>query len=61
MTFVAGLTRRGKIAPFVIGGPIDSAAFEICVDRVLVPELRDGDAVIMDDLSSRKGPRARAD
>jgi hypothetical protein len=27
-TFVAGLTRRGMIAPFVIGGPINRVAFE---------------------------------
>ena len=38
-TFVAGLTRRGMIAPFVIGGPINRAAFETYVERVLVPEL----------------------
>ena len=36
-TFVAGLTRRGMIAPFVIGGPINRDAFETDVQRVLVP------------------------
>lgn len=33
-TFVAGLTRRGMIAPFVIGGPLNRAAFETCIARV---------------------------
>lgn len=59
-TFVAGLTRRGMVAPFVIGGPINRAAFEAYVERVLVPDLRPGDVVIMDNLSSRKGPKVRA-
>ncbi len=58
-TFVAGLTRRGMIAPFVIGGPINRDAFETYVARVLVPELRPGDVVIMDNLSSHKGPKVR--
>ncbi|SDY01006.1 Transposase [Albimonas donghaensis] len=59
-TFVAGLTRRGMIAPFVIGGSINRAAFEAYVERVLVPDLRPGDIVVMDNLSSHKGPRVRA-
>ncbi len=58
-TFVAGLTLRGMIAPFVLDGPINRLAFEIYVDKVLVPELRAGDIVVMDTLSSHKGPRVR--
>jgi transposase len=53
-TFVAGLTLRGMIAPFVLDGPINRLAFETYVERVLVPELRPGDIVIMDNLSSHK-------
>ncbi len=34
-------------------------AFETCVEKVLVPELRSGDIVIMDNLSSHKGPGVR--
>lgn len=59
-TIVAGLTRRGMVAPFVIGGPINRDAFETYVARVLVPELRLGDVVVMDNLSSHKGARVRA-
>ena len=58
-TFVAGLTTRGMIAPFVLDGPINRDAFETYVEKVLVPELQPGDIVIMDNLSSHKGPRVR--
>ena len=58
-TFVAGLTAKGIIAPFVLDGPINRAAFEVYVDKVLVPDLRPGDIVVMDNLSSHKGPRVR--
>ena len=58
-TFVAGLTLRGMIAPFVLDGPINRLAFETYVEKVLVPELRTGDIVIMDNLSSHKGARVR--
>ena len=58
-TFVAGLTLRGTIAPFVLDGPINGCAFETYVEKVLVPELRTGDIVTMDNLSSHKGTRVR--
>jgi transposase len=58
-TFVGALTLRGMIAPFVISGPINRAAFEAYVEAVLVPEPRPGDIVVMDNLSSHKGARAR--
>jgi len=48
------------IAPFVLSGPINRDAFETYVEKVLVPELRPGDMVIMDNLSSHKGPAVRA-
>ena len=58
-TFVGALTLRGMIAPFVLSGPINRDAFEAYVDSVLVPELRPGDIVVMDNLSSHKGPKVR--
>ncbi len=48
------------VAPFVIDGPINRDAFETYVDKVLVPELRPGDIVVMDNLSSHKGPKVPA-
>jgi len=59
-TFVAGLTTRGLIAPWVLDRPINRDAFETYVARVLAPELRPGDIVILDNLSSHKGPKVRA-
>jgi transposase len=59
-TFIAGLTTRGLIAPWVLDGPINRLAFETYVERVLVPGLVRGDMVIMDNLSSHKGPKVRA-
>ena len=47
------------IAPCVLSGPINRDAFEAYVEQILVPYLRPGDTVIMDKLSSHKGPRAK--
>ena len=58
-TFVAGLRNSGIVAPFVLDGPINRNAFEAYVEKVLAPELRPGDIVVMDNLSSHKGPRIR--
>ena len=55
-TFVAGLRQDGIVAPFVFDGPINRHSFETYVARVLVPDLRPGDIVILDNLSSHKGP-----
>ena len=43
----------------VLDGPINRHAFQAYVDQVLVPELRRGDVVVMDNLSSHKGPAIR--
>jgi transposase len=58
-TFIGALTMRGFIAPFVLDGPINRDAFETYVEQVLIPELRQGDIVIMDNLPSHKGQRVR--
>lgn len=56
---MAALTTRGMIAPWVLDGPINRAAFEVYVEKVLVPELPKGAIVVMDNLSSHTGPRVR--
>ena len=48
------------VAPMVLDGPINRDAFEAYVEQILVPDLRPGDVVVMDNLSSHKGPRVRA-
>ena len=55
-TFIAGLRRSGMVAPFVIDCPVNRQVFETYIEKVLVPELRPGDIVIMDNLGSHKGP-----
>ncbi len=55
-TFLAGLRADRLAAPFVIGGP----SFHVYVERVLVPVLRPGDLVVMDNLGSHKSPAVRA-
>ena len=59
-TLVAGLRMTGMVAPMVLDGPINGDWFEAYVRKVLVPELRSGDVVILDNLSSHKGARVRA-
>ena len=53
-TLVAGLRMTGMVAPMVLDGPINGDWFEAYVDQVLVPELKPGDVVVMDNLSSHK-------
>jgi transposase len=58
-TFIAGLRLTGIVAPMVLDGPINHDAFTAYAMHVLVPELRPGDVVIMDNLSSHKGRNIR--
>ena len=59
MTLVAGLRMTGMIAPMVLDGPINGDWFEAYVRQVLVPELKPGDVVVMDNLSSHKRAAVR--
>lgn len=59
-TFVAGLRHDGMVAPCVIDGAINGDVFVAYVEQVLVPELRPGDTVVMDNLSSHKITGVRA-
>lgn len=59
-TFVAGLRNTGMVAPMVLDGPINGSLFQDYVEQVLVPELRPGDIVVMDNLGSHKGAGVRA-
>jgi transposase len=59
LTFVAGLRCDGVIAPCLLDGPIDADSFFAWVEQLLVPTLRTGDIVVMDNLSSHKDPAIR--
>jgi transposase len=58
-TFVAGLRTSGIVAPMVLDGPINGDLFQTYVEQVLVPDLRPGDIVVMDNLGSHKGAGVR--
>lgn len=53
-TFVGALRAGGLCAPMVVDGGINGAVFLAYVRQVLVPTLREGDVVVMDNLSSHK-------
>lgn len=59
-TFVGGLRARGMTAPLVLDGPMNGEAFLAYVEQILVPTLKPGDIVIMDNLSSHKSPAVEA-
>ena len=53
-TFVAALRADGLVAPMVIDGAMNGDLFVAYTKQVLVPTLRAGDIVVMDNLSSHK-------
>jgi len=57
ITLVAGLRLSGLVAQKAFDRPINAASFEEWVEKYLVPSLSPGDIVVMDNLSSHKGPR----
>jgi transposase len=58
-TFLAALRHDGITAPCVIDGPINGETFFAYVEQVLLPTLRTGDIVIIDNLGSHKGNAIR--
>ena len=58
-TFLAALRHDRIDAPWLLEGPIDGESFTVYVEKVLVPTLRPGDIVIMDNLGSHKGKAVR--
>jgi transposase len=59
LTFLAALRRDRIEAPCVIDGPINGRSFLAYVEQMLVPTLRPGDIVVMDNLGSHKGQAVR--
>jgi len=59
LTFIAGLRQGEIVAPCVFDGPINAASFSAWVEQSLVPTLKPGDVVVLDNLSSHKAPSAR--
>ena len=59
MTFLAALRQDGLVAPCVFDGPINGQSFRAYVEQMLLPVLRPGDIVIMDNLGSHKSKAIR--
>lgn len=59
-TVIAALRPDAITAPAVFDGPIDSVSFRADVEQVLVPTLRPGDVVVLDNLAVHKQPDVRA-
>jgi transposase len=59
MTFLAALRHDRIDAPWFIEGPIHGESFRLYVKEVLLPTLRQGDIVILDNLGSHKSKAVR--
>jgi transposase len=55
-TMISALRFDGSTADMVLEGATDGAAFLAYTERILVPSLRPGDIVVMDNLTSHKMP-----
>jgi len=58
-TFVAALRLEGLTAPTVVDGAMTGDVFVAYVQQQLVPTLKPGDVVVMDNLSSHKRAAVR--
>jgi len=59
-TVLATLRRSGLDATAVLDGPVDNVSFLAYVEQILVPTLRPGNVVVMDNLVVHKQPAVRA-
>lgn len=57
--FVGALRLTGMTAPMVLDGPMTGEWFLAYTEQVLVPTLRPGDVVILDNLPAHKGTAVR--
>lgn len=59
MTFIAALRSQTIEAPCVFDGPINKKTFLAYVQSFLLPTLKPGDVVVLDNLGSHKCPEVR--
>jgi transposase len=55
----ASLSLAGMGESLILEGAADACAFELYIEQVLAPSLKQGQIVIMDNLSIHQGPRVR--
>src|SRR3712207_3779886 len=59
ITLLASMSLEGMGECLAVEGSTTTAVFEAYLERVLVPSLRPGQVVVMDNLSAHKGSRVR--
>ena len=59
-TLIAAMRRNEVFAPMVVDGPVNAEVFAAYIQQCLAPALRPGETVMMDNLSSHKGPAIAA-
>ena len=59
-TMIGAVCLCGVCAAMVVDAPTDAMVFETFIEQLLVPTLRQGDVVVMDNLAAHKGAAVRA-
>ena len=59
VTLLASMSLEGMGPSLAVEGSTTTAVFEAYLERVLVPSLRPGQVVVMDNLTAHKGSRVR--
>ena len=54
MTLLCAVTLQGPCAPWLVDGGVNGDVFLTYVNRILVPELRAGQVVVMDNLGAHR-------
>lgn len=57
ITFVCGLRLRGAVAPKAYDRAMNAETFEAWLEQRLLPTLKEGDIVVLDNLQAHKNPR----
>ena len=60
VTLVTTVSLAGRAPPLLIAGTMTTRAFEAYVEQVLVPTLRPGQILVLDNLSAPTSPHTRA-
>jgi transposase len=59
ITLIAAMGKQGMQAPMTLEGSLDGDAFEVYVENVLIPKLKPGQTVILDNLRVHKNTKAK--
>jgi transposase len=59
VTLLSSMSLEGMGPSLVVEGSTTKAVFETYIEKILAPALREGQVMVMDNLSSHKGSRVR--